>query len=238
MLLRHAREHSRAARATPLDARLPRINGAYWDDRVCMSPHPTTAWRASPTSGGSLSDVVRFDLPRLKTSAGSTSSTCSATSARTPSRSDASAPPSPVSTCPRRELVERRNLAAAAGPRGDVRAVQAVRRRDGARRVPLRPRVHRDRRAVLAARRSDRWARRRLLAAAPGRTPPPARGSPDALVASPKTRSDGLLVALDLPYFEQAGGRSCGTRRRLHLTRANRVDVHAEHHARVEPRAR
>ena len=94
------------------------VNGAFWDERAAAhaaSPDYAVARFADdPTF---LSDVVRFDRPRLGDITASTSCTCSATSAPTRSRSSGSAPASPASTCRCRRWQRR-----AGSPRGRVEA--------------------------------------------------------------------------------------------------------------------
>ena len=66
------------------------VNRANWDSRapIHAKAYGIEGLLADPTA---LSDVVRFDLPRLATSPAWTSFTCSATSAPTPSACTASA---------------------------------------------------------------------------------------------------------------------------------------------------
>ncbi len=208
------------------------LNRANWDERV-------PAHAASPDYGldrfddpSFISDVVRFDLPRLGDVAGLTGvhlqchiGTDTVSLARLGARMtglDFSAP----------ALSEARELAARAG--ADVAFVQvgAVRRAGRARTRILRPRVHRHRGPVLVAQHRP-VGRGRQRAPAPGWAFVHPRGAPGALGDG---RSTARRPPAARPPLLRAAGRD-PLRRRRHVRR-HRRRVRAQHDDRVEPRPR
>ena len=209
------------------------VNRANWDERApahaASAGYAPRAVRADPEH---LSDVVRFDLPL----------------ARRRRRARGRAPAVPHRhrhdlPRPARRPDDRTRLLARLARRG------APARR--ARRTPtssfveadvyaavdvlgagaLRPGVHRDRRALLAARRPPLGPRRRR-AAAPGRPAVHARGPSRAVVAR-RARTD--VLAIEFPYFETPEPLVWDERRHV---RRDRRRVHPDRDARVEPRPR
>ena len=83
--------------------------------------------------------------------------------------------------------------------------------RPSARARIVRPRLHRHRRALLAARTSAAGRSVVADAAAARRTAVHPRGPPDAVGARRRARPDGLL-AIEYPYFETDGADASGTR--------------------------
>ena len=134
----------------------------------------TTRSRGSRRIPAFLSEVVRFDRPRLGDIRGLDAVHLQCHIGTDTVSLGGSGRASPASTCPPRRS-RRRGRWRRRRRRGDLRRVRAVRRRRGARPRAVRPRLHRRRRARLAPRRAP-LGPGGGGAAAPRRPPAPARG--------------------------------------------------------------
>ncbi len=180
-----------------------RVNRANWDERApahAASPdYDVARVRRRPRAPQRRGPLRPAAAGRHH--AGCAACTCSATSAPTRSRSPGSARAMTGLDFSRAGVragpPARRGRAA---PRR-LRRVRRVRRARRARPGRLRPRLHRDRGAVLAAG-HPALGRGRRRAAAARRPAVHPRGPPDAVGASTTTAATGCCV-VDFPYFER-----------------------------------
>ena len=208
------------------------VNRLNWDERApAHAASPDYGFDRFVADPEHLSGVVRFDLPLLGDVTGLTGihlqchiGTDTLSLARLGARMTG-LDLSPAS------LEQARRLAAEAGPAGRLRRGRYVLRAAGPRRAHVRPRLHRHRRAVLAARHRPVGGGRRRPPRA-GRTALPARGAPDDVGGrrpAHRRAQPGLRLLRDPRALGRGGARHL--RRDRHRVRQQPRDL-------VEPRPR